>query len=201
MSVLSRVKAFNGIRGILWLVRTYCGYPKRSFGFYGKKIDMTPPIYISNPQNVFLYGNNGLGDAIILTTNAKFVMKENSGAAFGLRVFSGNHARIIGIPYRFVTENIKPSGLDKDIIVESDVWIGANVTLLAGVHVGRGATISAGAVVTKDIPPYSISGGVPAKVIRFYWTIDQILEHESKLYNEEERFSREELELHRVSRK
>ena len=46
----------------------------------------------------------------------------------------------------------------------------------------------------KDVPPYSIVGGVPAKVIKFYWTKEQILEHESKLYPEAERMSEEELE-------
>ena len=78
------------------------------------------------------------------------------------------------------------------------MWIGSNVTLLSGVTVGRGSIIAAGAVVNKDVPPYSIVGGVPAKVIKFKWTVDQIIEHESKLYNEDERFSREELESHRV---
>ena len=80
------------------------------------------------------------------------------------------------------------------MIVEEDVWIGANVTLLSGVTIGRGATIAAGAVVNKSIPPYCVAGGVPAKVIKFYWTIDEILEHEKVLYPEEERYSREDLE-------
>ena len=93
-----------------------------------------------------------------------------------------------------ITEENKPKGYDKDIVVENDVWIGCNVTLLAGVTVGRGAIIAAGAVVSKDVPPYAIAGGVPAKVIRFKWTVDQILEHESKLYPENERFSKEYLE-------
>ena len=139
-------------------------------------------------------GNNGISNATILTTNAKFIMHPNSGAASGLRVATGNHARVVGRFYRTITEDEKPKNLDKDVIVESDVWIGMNVTLLAGVRIGRGATVAAGAVVYRSMPPYCICGGVPAKVIKFYWTIDQILEHESKLYPKEQRFTREYLE-------
>ena len=51
-------------------------------------------------------------------------------------------------------------------ILWNDVWIGTNVTIVAGVTVGKGSVIAAGAVVTKDIPEYSIAGGVPAKVIK-----------------------------------
>lgn len=52
-----------------------------------------------------------------------------------------------------------------DITVGSDVWIGTGATILSGVTIGHGAIISARAVVTRDIPPYAIAGGVPAKVV------------------------------------
>ena len=68
------------------------------------------------------------------------------------------------------------------------------MTLLSGVTIGRGTTVAAGAVVSKSMPPYCVCGGVPAKFIKFYWTIDQILEHEAKLYPEEERYTRIQLE-------
>ena len=93
-----------------------------------------------------------------------------------------------------IPESTKPKGLDEDVIVEEDVWIGCNVTLLSGVTIGRGSTVAAGAVVAKTMPPYCICGGVPAKVIRFYWTIEQILEHEAKLYEESQRYTREQIE-------
>lgn len=58
----------------------------------------------------------------------------------------------------------------KKTIIENDVFIGANVTLLDGVKIGNGAIIGAGAVVTKDIPPYSIAVGVPAIVLKYRFT-------------------------------
>lgn len=54
-----------------------------------------------------------------------------------------------------------------NIIVGDDVWIGFRATILSGVHIGQGAVVAAGAVVTKDIPPYAIVGGVPAKIIKY----------------------------------
>lgn len=93
-----------------------------------------------------------------------------------------------------ISETNKPSGYDRDVIVENDVWIGCNVTLLCGVHIGRGSTIAAGSVVNRNIPPYCIAGGVPARFIKFYWSIDEILSHEKKLYPIEDRFTREQLE-------
>lgn len=54
-----------------------------------------------------------------------------------------------------------------NIVLEDDVWLGVNVSIMDGVTIGRGAVIGAGAVVTKDIPPYAIAGGVPARIIRF----------------------------------
>ena len=80
---------------------------------------------------------------------------------------------------------------ETDIIVEEAVWIGVNCTLLAGAHIGRGSIIGACSLVNKEIPPYAVAVGSPAKVIASVFTIDQIIEHEKHLYSENERFSRE----------
>lgn len=52
------------------------------------------------------------------------------------------------------------------MVIEDDVWMGARCMVMPGVTIGRGSIIAAGAVVTKDIPPYSVAAGVPAKVVR-----------------------------------
>lgn len=65
--------------------------------------------------------------------------------------------------------------------ITGDNWIAANAIILKGVNVGRGAIVASGAVVTKDVPPYSIVGGVPAKVIGMRFDESQIEEHEKML--------------------
>ena len=195
MGVIAKIKRHRLIRGLYFLYRDYFGDMKRSrFGYIADDVNLMPPLRISNPENVYLYGDNGLRNADIMTTNAKFIMKPHSGAAEGLRVTTGNHAMILGRFYRTISESEKPKGLDKDVIVESDVWIGRNVTILAGVTIGRGCTIGACSLVNKSTPPYCVVAGVPAKPIKFKWTIDEIIEHERILYPKDERYTREELE-------
>lgn len=61
-----------------------------------------------------------------------------------------------------------------NIVIDDDVWIGYGATILSGVHIGQGAIIAAGAVVAKNVPPYAIVGGVPAKVIKYRFDEDAI---------------------------
>lgn len=70
--------------------------------------------------------------------------------------------------YEFVPENISVEGVnDKRTVIGNDVWIGANVTILAGITIGDGAVIGANALVTKDVEPYSVVNGIPAKHVKF----------------------------------
>lgn len=59
-----------------------------------------------------------------------------------------------------------PRGVDRPTVIGNDVWIGHGAIIIGGVHVGDGAVIAAGSVVTKDVPPLTIVGGNPAKIIR-----------------------------------
>ncbi|WCE29858.1 CatB-related O-acetyltransferase [Vibrio sp. SCSIO 43137] len=76
----------------------------------------------------------------------------------------------------FVNENKDISTItnNEKIIIGNDVWIGSNVILLPGINIGDGAIIAAGAVVTKDVPPYAIVGGVPAKIIKHRFDSDTV---------------------------
>ena len=167
---------------------------KKKLGYCHPTAGIVNPTYILGPENVIMEEDTVIKDATIMTPVCKFTMKKHSGAAPGLCVLTGNHMRVIGRFYRSIKQEEKVEGYDKSVIVEEDCWIGANVTLLQGVVVRRGTTLAAGAVVNKSTLPYSIWGGVPAKLIKVYWTIDQILEHEKQLYPENERYTREQLE-------
>ncbi len=194
MKVSRRVKNNRWLRGLAFLWRGYFGcMNRRKYGFIASNAIVTPPLY-GDYKNIYIYDNVSIAaNAHLSTPNARIIFKGCSAIAEHLTIHTGNHARIPGMYVTDINEGIKPSGYDHDVVIEKDVWIGANVTILEGVTVGRGSTIAAGAVVNRNVPPYSIVGGVPARVIKFYWTIDQILEHEAKLYPESERLGREEL--------
>ena len=195
MGLKSKIKNNRFIRGLYFWYKSYFGYSRSSFGYIADDVVLSPPFVVSNPRNLYIGNNVGIGgNAHLSCLNAKCIIKGNVAIAHGLSVHTGNHAHIKGMFITDITEANKPEGYDNDVIVEKDVWVGCNVTLLSGVTVGRGCTIAAGAVVAKSTPPYAVIGGVPAKFIKFKWTIDEILEHEAALYPEEERFSREELE-------
>lgn len=74
-----------------------------------------------------------------------------------------------------------PRGDAFKVVVEDDVWIGHGAIILSGVTIGRGSVVAAGSVVTKDIPPYSIAAGVPARVLKKRFSDEDILRHEALL--------------------
>lgn len=107
------------------------------------------------------------------------------GVEMGKYVMIGPELLITGNDHRFgeagtaVIFSGRP--VPKACVVEDDVWIGARVTILMGVRVGRGAIVAAGAVVTRDILPYTIVGGVPARPIRQRFGVAEQKAHDAYL--------------------
>ena len=98
---------------------------------------------------------------------------------------SGNHQfDILGKRIIDIGDSDKSDRCDKDIFVGDDVWIGARSIILKGVSIGRGAVIGAGAIVTKNVQPYAVVAGNPAKIIRYRFSSKQIVEHEKLLKDE-----------------
>lgn len=107
---------------------------------------------------------------------------------FGPRptIITGDHRTdILGKHLIDVTDREKLPGNDQPVCIEDGVWVGANVTILKGVTLGRGSIVAAGSVVTRSCPPYAIIGGVPARVLKMRFTPEQIAEHERKLKESE----------------
>ena len=77
---------------------------------------------------------------------------------------------------RFIEYDKKDSTSNGEIIIEDEVWIGTNAMILSGLTIGKGAIIAAGSIVTKDVPPYSIYGGNPSKLIKYRFSEDIIQE-------------------------
>ena len=154
-------------------------------------------VKVYNPENLYMEENTNIdAGGIIINTRAKLVFKKNSGAAIGLMVITGNHMSSVGLNLKQVTDDVKDAldinhEMDKDVVVEEDVWIGARVTLLSGVRLGRGCEIGSGSVVRGTIPPYAVVIGNPCKIVGFRFTPNEIIEHEKIQYKESDRLPEE----------
>lgn len=171
--------------------------------YYRKKMKSCGQnVHIHPSTSVYFgLGNLTLGNNVsiprfshIFCTEAPLTIGNNVIFGPAPTIVTGDH-RIneIGTPI-FLSHEKLPEN-DAPVTIEDDVWVGAHVTILKGVTIGRGSVIAAGSVVNKPTLPYSISGGVPAKTIKFRFTIDEIIEHERILYPESKRLTREQLEL------
>jgi chloramphenicol O-acetyltransferase type B len=97
-----------------------------------------------------------------------------------------HHYQQIGVPTRLASRirdnDYDWKGLNDKVIIEDDVWIGYGSIILSGVKIGQGSIIAAGSLVTKDVEPYSIYGGVPAKKIRNRFDNENDLAEHIRLY-------------------
>lgn len=142
------------------------------------------PYNIRGVENIIADEPMSIGpNSTIYTTRAKLIIKSHFIAGPNLTIITGDHHYMVGKFIDQVKDEDKLPENDQDIVIEEDVWCGANVNIMKGVTIGRGSIVAAGAVVTKSCSPYSIIGGVPAKFIKKKFTEEQIREHERILYS------------------
>ena len=118
----------------------------------------------------------------MLSTRAKVIIGDYVMFGPNVSVITGNHRiDVIGKRMYEIKDSDKRATDDQDVIFAGDNWIGANSTILKGVTIGEGAVVAAGALVNKDVPPYTVVGGVPAKVLKMRFTETELRDHKQRL--------------------
>lgn len=127
----------------------------------GRKVDDTfrvfPPFYTDFGKNIHV------GKNVFINAGCHF--QDHGGVTLGDGCLVGHNVVFATLNHDFCPER-RAAMYPAPIVVEKNVWLGSNVTILQGVTIGEGAIVAAGAVVTKDVPARTIVGGVPAKIIR-----------------------------------
>jgi len=122
---------------------------------YGKNFQFQMPIYISGADYV------EIGDNVSI---AAFVhIWGEGGVKIGNNVMVGSHTAITSLTHNYNEPEMFNTLVSKGVVIHDDAWIGSHCIILPGVSIGEGCVVGAGSVVTKDVEPYSIVFGSPAK--------------------------------------
>ncbi len=123
-------------------------------------IDTLARLHVANDAVLTLEDNVAIGPYDIINAFDDCTIRCNSMIGPYVNINCADHGMARdGVPMRFQPGSYAP------VVIEEDCWVGSHVVILKGVRVGIGAVVAAGAVVCRDVPPYSIVAGVPAKVI------------------------------------
>jgi len=166
---------------------------REQFAFCGKNVRFYPTKSDFYYKNIFIGDNVFIGPGASLIASISYIkIGDNTFLGPNVSVRGGNHSsHIVGkLMARYKRED-KLISDDEPVIIDDDIWIGTGAIILKGVHIGRGAIVAAGAVVVKDVPAYSVVGGVPAKFIKFRWSAEEIIEHEEIIYPNEKRLAKD----------
>ena len=162
------------------LRKAYVFFSRALFASCGKNVT-----YFANSslsfENIILGDNVYIGPhAFFAATHSKIIIHDY--VVFGpfVTIMGGDH-NISEIGSHIFEVHKKNDFNDQDVIIEKGCWIGTRVTILKGVTVGEGSVIGAGSVVTKSVPPYTISAGNPAKVIRQRFKSEDLAKHKALL--------------------
>lgn len=156
---------------------------KKTFKTCGNNFTIAKGYLIAGNKNMSFGNNVYIGpQSILYSTLANIYIGNHVIAGPRLCVLTGDHRfNVIGEYIDLIDDHHKLPENDKDVIIEDDVWLGINVTILKGVTIGHGSVIAACATVVKDVPPYSIY--ITKDKIYPRFTKNEIVEHEKILNN------------------
>jgi len=162
----------------------YCVYEneknrrmKNQLGSCGVNVSINSGCSFIPPQNCFV-GNDvffGAGGKI-LSTDSKVQIGDKVMFGPEFMIITGDHRTNLIGNYMFDVKE-KEAGNDSPVVIKDDVWIGARAIILKGVTISEGSIVAAGSVVTKSVPPFSVVGGVPAKVLHKRFSDEEIQKH------------------------
>ncbi len=165
---------------------------RRNYPKIGKHVDLYAPLSL-DPNLITLEDYTRLQPGVrVINDNGHCVVRKFSAVGAETLIVPGTHLPTVGLPQYMSMQHINDNSTT--IVIEEDCWVAARCILLSHCHIGRGAIVAAGSTVTKEVPPYAVVAGAPAKIIATRFTVDQILAHEESLYPAEERLSRSYLE-------
>lgn len=152
---------------------------KSACGSCEKGVTIGKQCKISGIKNIEIGKNSSIGGrALILCTRAKLIIGNYVMIGPQVTIITGDHKiNAIGKYMVNVSDSEKDPENDLPVVIEDDVWIGANSTILKGVTIGEGSVIAAGSVVTKNVPAYTVVGGVPVKIIKNRFTDEELKMH------------------------
>lgn len=145
---------------------------KASFGSCGSNVRIAYNCDFKGNHNIYIGDDTQIGPhCLFWTTRAKIQIGSKVLMGPNITIITGDHRIDISEKHIIdVSDDEKLPENDADVVIEDGAWIAANVTILKGVRIGEGAVIAAGSVVTKNIEPYVVAAGIPAKKIKNRFT-------------------------------
>ena len=125
---------------------------------------------VSILDNCRIYSPSGVSIGNHVTINHHTYLTGAGGLKIGNHVMFGTDCNVLTTNHLFDRFEIpmKEQGFSKGpVVIGNDVWVGASVVILPNVTIGRGAVLGSNSVITKDVPPFAVVGGVPAKIIKY----------------------------------